>query len=65
MVHYKYKDGTSIKLCVHPDYEGADFNKPVSFTCDGEFYIRFNKWKFTSFYGFLNVVLRIEMDGKL
>lgn len=35
MVKYKYKDGTSIKLCVHPDYIGADFNKPVTFTCDG------------------------------
>lgn len=37
MVRYRYKDGTSIKLCVHPDYEGADFNKPISFTCDGKF----------------------------
>lgn len=35
MVKYKYKEGTSIKLCVHPDYEDADFNKPISFTCDG------------------------------
>lgn len=39
MVRYKYKDETSIKLCVHPDYEGADFNKPISFTCDGELFI--------------------------
>lgn len=35
MVKYRYRDGTSIKLCVHPDYESADFNKPISFTCDG------------------------------
>ncbi|XP_076252250.1 phosphatidylinositol-4-phosphate 3-kinase catalytic subunit Pi3K68D isoform X2 [Rhynchophorus ferrugineus] len=34
MVNYKYNDGLSIKLSVHPDFEGADFNKPVSFTCD-------------------------------
>lgn len=37
MVKYKYKEGTSIKLCVHPDYVGADFNKPVTFTCDGKY----------------------------
>lgn len=35
MIKYRYKEGTSIKLCVHPDYKGADFNKPHSFTCDG------------------------------
>ncbi|XP_030748867.1 phosphatidylinositol 4-phosphate 3-kinase C2 domain-containing subunit alpha isoform X3 [Sitophilus oryzae] len=34
MVNYKYNDGLSIKLKVHPDFEGADFNKPVTFTCD-------------------------------
>lgn len=34
MVRHRYKEGTSIKLCVHPDYAGSDFNKPISFTCD-------------------------------
>ncbi|XP_044261895.1 phosphatidylinositol 4-phosphate 3-kinase C2 domain-containing subunit alpha [Tribolium madens] len=34
MVDYEYKDGTSIKLCVYPDFEGADINKPINFTCD-------------------------------
>lgn len=36
MVNYQYNDGLSIKLQVHPDFEGADFNKPISFTCDGK-----------------------------
>lgn len=35
MVNYEYKEGTSIKLCVYPDFEGADIGKPVNFTCDG------------------------------
>lgn len=35
MVTYQYSDGLSIKLQVHPDFEGADFNQPISFTCDG------------------------------
>ncbi|KAL3279432.1 hypothetical protein HHI36_016943 [Cryptolaemus montrouzieri] len=34
MVNYQYKEGTSIKLCVHPDFDGADFYKPFIFTCD-------------------------------
>ncbi|KAG5888356.1 hypothetical protein JTB14_020756 [Gonioctena quinquepunctata] len=34
MVNYRYSDGLSIKLQVHPDFEGADFNQPISFTCD-------------------------------
>ncbi|XP_066255577.1 phosphatidylinositol 4-phosphate 3-kinase C2 domain-containing subunit alpha isoform X2 [Euwallacea similis] len=34
LVNYKYNDGLSIKLRVHPKFEGADFNKPVTFTCD-------------------------------
>ncbi|XP_060523562.1 phosphatidylinositol 4-phosphate 3-kinase C2 domain-containing subunit alpha isoform X2 [Cylas formicarius] len=34
MVNFKYNDGLSIKLRVHPDFEGAEFNKPISFTCD-------------------------------
>ncbi|KAJ8935975.1 hypothetical protein NQ314_012542 [Rhamnusium bicolor] len=34
MVNYKYNDGLSIKLQVHPDFEGSDFSKPISFTCD-------------------------------
>ncbi|XP_048517557.1 phosphatidylinositol 4-phosphate 3-kinase C2 domain-containing subunit alpha isoform X3 [Dendroctonus ponderosae] len=34
LVNYKYHEGLSIKLRVHPDFEGADFNKPVTFTCD-------------------------------
>lgn len=37
IVNYRYPEGLSIKLCVHPDFEGSDFNKPVSFTCDGNF----------------------------
>nr|CAI5868864.1 unnamed protein product [Callosobruchus analis] len=34
MVNFRYNEGLSIKLQVHPDFEGADFNKPISFTCD-------------------------------
>jgi phosphatidylinositol-4-phosphate 3-kinase len=34
MVNYPYREGTSIKLCVYPDFEGADITKPVNFTCD-------------------------------
>ncbi|XP_028129846.1 phosphatidylinositol 4-phosphate 3-kinase C2 domain-containing subunit alpha isoform X1 [Diabrotica virgifera virgifera] len=34
MVNYDYSDGLSIKLQVHPDFEGADFNQAISFTCD-------------------------------
>ncbi|XP_064214165.1 phosphatidylinositol 4-phosphate 3-kinase C2 domain-containing subunit alpha isoform X1 [Tribolium castaneum] len=34
MVDYQYKEGTSIKLCVYPDFEGADITKPINFTCD-------------------------------
>ncbi|CAG9769508.1 unnamed protein product [Ceutorhynchus assimilis] len=34
MVNYKYNDGLSIKLRVHPDFEGAEFDKAVTFTCD-------------------------------
>lgn len=34
MVNYQYSHGLSIKLQVHPDFEGADFNQPISFTCD-------------------------------
>lgn len=36
MVSYTYLEGLSIKLQVHPDFPGANFNKPISFTCDGE-----------------------------
>lgn len=36
MVNYQYNDGLSIKLQVHPDFEGADFSKPITFTCDGK-----------------------------
>lgn len=39
MVTYQYADGLSIKLKVHPDFEGADFNSPISFTCDGKLII--------------------------
>lgn len=41
MVDYEYKDGTSIKLCVYPDFEGADITKPINFTCDGNFFFKF------------------------
>ncbi|XP_050296018.1 phosphatidylinositol 4-phosphate 3-kinase C2 domain-containing subunit alpha [Anthonomus grandis grandis] len=34
MVSYKYNEGLSIKLRVHPDFEGAEFDKPITFTCD-------------------------------
>ncbi|KAL1487744.1 hypothetical protein ABEB36_015580 [Hypothenemus hampei] len=34
LVNYTYGNGLSIKLRVHPNFEGADFNKPVTFTCD-------------------------------
>lgn len=34
MVDYQYKQDTSIKLCVYPQFEGADMGKPISFTCD-------------------------------
>ncbi|XP_074032269.1 phosphatidylinositol-4-phosphate 3-kinase catalytic subunit Pi3K68D [Leptinotarsa decemlineata] len=34
MVNYKYSEGLSIKLQVHPNFEGANFNQPISFTCD-------------------------------
>ncbi|XP_044761430.1 phosphatidylinositol 4-phosphate 3-kinase C2 domain-containing subunit alpha [Coccinella septempunctata] len=34
MVNYQYREGTSIKLCIHPDFDGADFDKPFIFTCD-------------------------------
>lgn len=34
LVNYKYNDGLSIKLRVHPKFEGADFEKAVTFTCD-------------------------------
>lgn len=41
MVNYQYIEGLSIKLKVHPDFQGADFNTPISFTCDGGFLIYF------------------------
>ncbi|KAK9879212.1 hypothetical protein WA026_004058 [Henosepilachna vigintioctopunctata] len=34
MVNYQYKEGTSIKLSIHPDFDGADFDKPFIFTSD-------------------------------
>lgn len=34
MVNYQYWENTSIKLCVYPDFEGADVTKPINFTCD-------------------------------
>ncbi|CAH0558611.1 unnamed protein product [Brassicogethes aeneus] len=34
MITIKCPEGLSVKLCVHPDYEEADFEKPVYFTCD-------------------------------
>ncbi|KAI4457618.1 phosphatidylinositol kinase [Holotrichia oblita] len=34
MMTYQYRDGTSIKLCVFPHFDGADPKKPISFTCD-------------------------------
>lgn len=38
MVNYQYIDGTSIKICIHPDFDGADFDKPFIFTCDGQYF---------------------------
>lgn len=35
MVNYEYREGISIKLCVYPDFDGADISKPINFTCDG------------------------------
>lgn len=36
LMNYRYREGTSIKLCIYPQYEGAaDASKPISFTCDG------------------------------
>lgn len=34
MMTYQYREGTSIKMCVYPHFEGADQSKPLSFTCD-------------------------------
>lgn len=34
MMEYQYRDGTSIKLSVYPHFEGADTQRPFSFTCD-------------------------------
>ncbi|KAF5287684.1 hypothetical protein FQA39_LY15784 [Lamprigera yunnana] len=34
LMTHRYREETSIKVCVYPHYNGADFSKPVSFTCD-------------------------------
>lgn len=38
MMNYKYRDETSIKLCVFPCFEEVNTHKPVFFTCDGKAY---------------------------
>lgn len=46
MMSYKYREDTSIKLCVFPHFNGADSSKPITFTCDGKvlsFFIKKNK----------------------
>lgn len=35
MMNYNYREGTSIKLCVFPHFNGADSTKAITFTCDG------------------------------
>lgn len=37
LMTHQYREGTSIKVCIFPQYEGADSTKPVSFTCDGKY----------------------------
>ncbi|KAF2883089.1 hypothetical protein ILUMI_23081 [Ignelater luminosus] len=34
LMTHQYREGTSIKVCIFPQYEGADSTKPVTFTCD-------------------------------
>lgn len=47
MMTYHYREGTSIKLNVFPHYEGADSNKPLTFTCDGN---KFHTWHISNCY---------------
>lgn len=59
MMNYQYREGTSIKLVVFPHYEGADENKPITFTCDGmDFFIFFTV---TAFYLQNKVLTHLEL----
>lgn len=37
MIKLRCPEDLSVKLCVHPDFDGAQFDSPIYFTCAGTF----------------------------